>query len=647
MKEQSAGAAAVFAFDGDHELRAITNAMPALVAFYDAGHVCRFANDFHREWYGREPAELVGRHMCELIGQPHFDNRLPFLRQVAEGRPVAFDAEVPHRDGSLHDCALRYMPRMGERGFEGCYVLVFDVGRRQRELAEMLDEAHDAIFVRDLKGRITYWNRGCERLYGHTALEALGADTDSLLGTRLAGDGDAHALELLVEGRWEGEVLRRLKDGSDAVVASRWSLRRDAQGRPVEILETGRDVTAAREAEAALRRSDFRYRNVFQAMAVAFWEVDFSRVGLMLQTLKAAGVGDVRRHLAETPGLVREMMAASRTLDVNEKTLQLFGGTREDFLGSVEPFWGRSSEGVFAESILAVLAHQPHYEAEAKFRRRDGTEFDGLFTCCFPRESVAAGTILVGIIDITDRLRAQDEVARVQAELAHAARVSTLGELTASIAHEVNQPLAAVVTNGEAALRWLNRAEPNLDETRAAIGRMIGEGQRASEIIARIRALASKGDPQRAPLDLAPLIEDAVLLVKREVANNDVRLVLDLPRGLPAVRADRVQVQQVVINLLVNAIQAMAQGGGNLRDLTVRAAHEDRAVAVEVADTGPGIAPENLARLFDAFFTTKASGMGMGLSICRSIVEAHGGTIAARPGDSGGTVFRFTLPADA
>jgi PAS domain S-box-containing protein len=644
MKDRSAGISPIFAFDGDRDLRALTNAMPALVSFYDADHICRFANDFHVDWYGREPATLVGRHMSDFIGPAHFAKRLPYLEEVAKGRPVSFDAQVPHRDGSLHDAAIRYMPRVGPDGYEGCYVMVFDIGRRQRELAEMLDEAHDAIFVRDLEGRITYWNRGCETLYGHTGLDALGQDADSLLGTRLPGEGDAHSLDLLVSGRWEGEVLRRLKDGSDAVVASRWSLRRDIDGKPVEILETGRDVTAAREAEEALKRSDFRYRNVFQAMAVAFWEVDFSRVGGMLQKLRSEGVVDFPRHLAETPGLVREMMARSRTIDVNEKTLQLFRGTREDFLGSVEPFWARSSEGVFAESILAVLAHKPHYEAEAKFRRLDGSEFDGLFTCCFPRESVAAGTILVGIVDITDRLRAQDEVARIQAELAHAARVSTLGELTASIAHEVNQPLAAIVTNGEAGLRWLNRAEPDLDETRAAVGRMIAEGQRASEIIARIRALATKGETERAPLDLAPLIEDAALLVRREVTSHDVRLMLRTAPGLPRVTADRVQLQQVLINLMVNAIQAMSRRQGGLRDLSVATVLEEEMVAIEVADTGPGIAPENMARLFDAFFTTRATGMGMGLSISKSIVEAHGGRISARPAEGGGTVFRFTLP---
>ena len=526
MTDQASATSVSFTPEGAAELRAVTDAIPALISYYDPDHVCRFANAFHENWYGRTPAELVGRHMSDFIGAEHYEKRKPFLARVALGERVEFDAQVPHRDGDLRDADIRYVPRMGPNGFEGFYVLVSDV---------------------------------------------------------------------------------------------------------------------ARQVEA-LRRSEYRYRNVFQAMAVAFWEVDFSRVGMMLQTLRAEGITDFRRHLAETPGLVREMMSLSRTIDVNDKTLQLFGGTREDFLGSVEPFWSRSSEGVFAESILAVLDHRPHYESEAKFRRLDGREFDGLFTCCFPRESVAKGTILVGIVDITDRLKAQDDLHRVQAELAHAARVSTLGELTASIAHEVNQPLAAIVTNGEASLRWLNRPEPDLGEAKAAIGRMIGEGQRASDIISRIRAMATKTAPDPEPLDLAPLIEDAMLLVRRELVSHDVKLHLALPVGLPAVTGDRVQIQQLVINLAVNAVQAMAQQVGAARDLIITARHEADAVLVEVADTGPGIAPENAERLFNAFFTTKAAGMGMGLSICKSIVEAHGGRIQARPGVDGGAVFAFTLP---
>jgi PAS domain S-box-containing protein len=520
------------------------------------------------------------------------------------------------------------------------------MAQRVQDLAEMLDLAHDAVLARGLDGAVTYWNRGCEELYGQDREAVLGRNADDLLESRFSASPEIAKAELLAAGRWEGEVARKVRGGTEAIIAVRWSLRRDATGQPVEILEMGRDVTAARRAEEAVRRSEFRYRNVFQAMAVAFWEVDFTRVGLMLGELKTQGVTDYRAHVAANPGLVRQMMEASRVIDVNEKTLQLFNGSRDQLQGSVSPFWTRASEPVFAESIFAVLERKPHYESEAKFRTLDGREFDALFTCCFPREGVARGTILVGIVDITDRLKAQDELHKVQAELAHAARVSTLGELTASIAHEVNQPLAAIVTNGEASLRWLNRLEPDLDEARSAIGRMIAEGQRASDIIARIRSMSMKTAPEKEALALAGLIEDAALLVRRELATHGVGLSLSLAADLPQVLGDRVQLQQVIVNLMMNAIQAMAHHDEH-RSLAVAAAAAGGEVVVQVADTGPGVAPDDAGRLFDAFFTTKPTGMGMGLSICKSIVEAHGGRIWVKPSATGGSVFSFALPVAA
>jgi len=508
-------------------------------------------------------------------------------------------------------------------------------------LAGLLDAAHEPILVRDLEGRILFWNQGCEALYGHGRDAARGAYAPQLLATVFPAPLEEITARLAAEGRWEGEVRRRLADGREAVVALRWSLGRDASGA-AWVLETGRDVTEARAAEEALRRSEYRFRNVFHAMSVSFWELDFSALAGMFGTLRAKGVTSLRAHIAENPGFVREMMRASQVVDVNDKSLQLFEATREQLLGPVDRFWPPCSEHVFAASVIAALEKKPHYESEARFRTHGGREFDGLFTCCYPREYLPQGATLVGVIDITDRLRAQEDLARVQAELAHAARISTLGELTASIAHEVNQPLSAIVTNGEAGLRWLKRATPDLDEVVRAFDRMIGEANRASGVIGRIRTMAVKGEPETARLALGPLVEDSVLLVRRELTVHDVALRVQAPADLPEVRGDRVQLQQVLVNLMVNAAQAMAEA--EERVLTVRAAAEGEMVVLSVTDTGPGVPPERLARLFDAFYTTKAGGMGMGLSICRTIVQAHGGEIVATSEPGQGANFVLKLP---
>jgi C4-dicarboxylate-specific signal transduction histidine kinase len=224
--------------------------------------------------------------------------------------------------------------------------------------------------------------------------------------------------------------------------------------------------------------------------------------------------------------------------------------------------------------------------------------------------------------------------------------VITLGELAASIAHEVNQPLAAVVTSGEACLRWIGQDVPRLDKARDAVGRIIANANRASEVIGRIRALARKSDPQKAPVDVREMIEEIIPLVQREMTSHRIVLELDLDHGLPQVLGDRVQLQQVIINLLVNSIEAMASVSGRRRALLVRARESETGqVVVSVKDSGEGIDPDNMDRLFTAFFTTKPAGMGMGLAICRSIADAHGGRLwVLRDAESGAT-FHFSLPS--
>ena len=250
----------------------------------------------------------------------------------------------------------------------------------------------------------------------------------------------------------------------------------------------------------------------------------------------------------------------------------------------------------------------------------------------------------------TNALIAREEALhRSQAQLAHVTRVTMLGELAASIAHEVNQPLAAIATNGEASLRWLNRPQPDLGEARAAIGSLLEAAGRASEVIRRIRALARRSDPRHLPLALNEVALEAAGLVRRELASHQVTLKLDLAPGLAQVRGDRVQLQQVLINLLMNAMQAMQHCAPGQAVLTLQTRSCDEGgVTCSVADTGPGIPVEHLPRLFDAFFSTKEDGMGMGLPICRSIIETHGGRIwaGAQPdGAAGGAVLLFSLPA--
>ena len=247
--------------------------------------------------------------------------------------------------------------------------------------------------------------------------------------------------------------------------------------------------------------------------------------------------------------------------------------------------------------------------------------------------------------DITERRRAEEALREAQAELAHVTRVLTLGEMTASIAHEVNQPLAGVTTNGNAGLRWLARDPPNLEEARECLKRIIRDGNRASEVIARMRTFARKATPQKAPLAINDVIAEVLALADSELRRHGVALHTDLAPVLPPVLADRIQLQQVLLNLLLNGMEAMRGVTDRPRALLVRSQPEEAdAIRIAVQDAGTGIAPQDLERVFTAFFTTKPAGLGMGLAISRSIVEAHGGRLWATPNDGPGATVQCTLP---
>jgi C4-dicarboxylate-specific signal transduction histidine kinase len=231
-------------------------------------------------------------------------------------------------------------------------------------------------------------------------------------------------------------------------------------------------------------------------------------------------------------------------------------------------------------------------------------------------------------------------------ELAHVTRVTTLGELTASIAHEVNQPLAGVIANAEACLRWLDRATPDLDAVRRSVEWIIDDGNRAGEVIRRTRALANKTEIEKVPLDINDLVREVIALVQRELISHQVSLRMELAPDLQMITGDRVQLQQVMINLVMNGIEAMQSVTDRPRQLEIRSRPDETQVLVSVTDCGIGISAENAGRLFNPFFTTKSSGMGMGLSICRSIMEAHGGRLWATANVPYGAAFHFTLPVN-
>ena len=338
----------------------------------------------------------------------------------------------------------------------------------------------------------------------------------------------------------------------------------------------------------------------------------------------------------------------NRVVRINREFTRLFGYTSEEFVG--RPF----AELITPDELRGegerygyLLDRGQRVEAETIRQRKDGTRLQVSFVAA--PVSVSGGQIAVYAIyrDITERKQAEASLREARAELTHVTRIMTLGEMTASIAHEINQPLAAVANNAGACLRWLAGQPPNLEEARQSVELIIGDARRAGEIIRRIRALAKKSPPRKDWLNINEIITEVITLAHGEIERNHVSLQTQLSSDVPLILGDRIQLEQVILNLIINAVEAMGGTNDGPRELLIGSRKsESKGVTVSVEDSGPGLNPESLGHLFTAFYTTKPKGMGMGLAISRSIIEAHGGRLWATANDERGATFQFTLPTD-
>ena len=397
----------------------------------------------------------------------------------------------------------------------------------------------------------------------------------------------------------------------------------DRTGELVEFVGTHMDVTEqhnAREklekAMIALRESEQRFRDYAETASDWLWETGPDhRFARLLEHTKATGVGvsgvigqfrwDIASDLESEPEKWRQHRA---TLDAHLPFRDL-EYRRVDPMGA--PIYIRTSG-------------KPFFDANGTFLGYRGVSTD--------------------VTAIVRAEHAEQALREAQAELAHVTRLTSMGELTTTIAHEINQPLAAILANAEACRSWLDRAPPDLAAARRSVEWIVDDGNRTSEVIRRVRALSKKDDIESGPLDINVVLREALPLVSRELASQNVAVRMELAPDLPLISGDRVQLQQVIINLVLNAIEAMQSVTDRPRELLIRSAQDERGVVVTVTDCGVGFAEENVERMFSPFFTTKSSGMGLGLSICRSIVESHGGRLSVVRKEGPGATFQFTLP---
>ncbi|KZC75997.1 hypothetical protein AYR46_20225 [Sphingobium yanoikuyae] len=406
------------------------------------------------------------------------------------------------------------------------------------------------------------------------------------------------------------------------------------------------DLSERTRAARALTLSEGRYRELFQQIPVGLWRLNPERLTSLFRGLKSQGIKDLDAYFDAHPGFLYQCMDSLMIIEANAAAARTVGVAHADLLSgqSVLPFW-KDFPDIFRHAMIARWSGLLTYAEEGKMGSASGDGVDVAFQVSYPGSALDDISV-VTTMDIRDRRRAEVRLQQFQSEFSHAARVSTLGELAASIAHEVNQPLAAIAALAQASLRWLRRDEPDLEELKALSEQIIDDGRRAGEIIARIRGMAMKRDPAFVYLDVNELIKEALLIVQHEAESHGIKIQQRLTAKLPPVFGDRVQLQQVVVNLTLNAVQAITSGAGQPKSISVNTTIRDRDLLVEVSDSGPGIASEAIDHLFTGFFTTKEHGMGIGLAICRSIIEAHGGFISAENKSAGGATFSFTLPIE-
>jgi PAS domain S-box-containing protein len=610
----------------ERQLQEAIDTIPTLVTSWGPDGKRIFVNAAWQRFTGLGKAEALGTKWGTVA---HPDDVGTWREQVRE--PLQIEQRLRRADGKYRWHFVQRVPLYDEKGnVLRWYSSAYDIEDQKRaESALQLSRAQLEKAERELRltldtiptfawrtradGFAEYLNKPWLDYTGLSLEQALGWEWQIAIHP----DDRPHLLaaweRILASGK-AAEVEARLRrfDG-----AYRWFLFRpaplyDEAGKVVRWYGTNTDIEDRKRAEFALQRSE----------------------AYLAEAQKLSRTGSIGYNV--TTG----------EFFWSEETYEILGFDR-----SVEPSIDTAVERVHPDDRALVrheveraMRRERNFDYEHRLLMPDGQIKHVHVVAHLVKTASGSEELLGALMDVTQAKKAQEELQTAQAELAHASRVATLGEISASIAHEVNQPLAAIVANAQASLRFLNHESPDLNDVRGALEWIVKDGNRAAEVIQRVRTLVKKTDTQKVALDVNDAINDVVALLQRELSAHRVWLKLELAADLPQVFADRVQLQQVAMNLIMNGAEAMQEVEDRPRLLTIRSSLNDERVAVAVKDCGIGLAAEDQNRLFNAFFSTKPAGLGIGLSICRSIIEAHGGKLWASANPDHGATFQFVLP---
>jgi PAS domain S-box-containing protein len=493
-----------------------------------------------------------------------------------------------------------------------------ELRRTEERFRLLIESVQDyAIFMLSPAGIVTSWNVGAQRMKGYEAEEIIGQHFSRFyLAEDLERGKPKMELDVAAaEGRFVDEAWRGRRDGSRFWASIVITALRDPHGKLIGFSKITRDLSERRLAEEEQRKLASLVENSFDFIGLATLEGQVLFVNPAGQALVGLEGNEHARSTTIPDYVVREDQ---------EKMMQ---------------------------QVLPIVMRDGHWEGEMQFRHfKTGKAISMHQHIFFAGEPGSERRLALATVsrDITERKLAEEALRAAQADLAHVTRVTTMGELTASIAHEINQPLSAIVTNANACRRLLAVPSPDLDEIRQAVTDIADLGTRAGEVISRIRTFMKKAIPMKTQVDLNQVIAEVLALIPAEMATHKIAVVTELSPGLPPVLGDRIQLQQVLLNLIMNGIESMTSRSDRPRVLLIRSqTQESGHVLVAVQDSGTGLDAKAMSHIFDTFFTTKSAGMGMGLAISRSIVEAHGGRLWPVPDASEGAIFNLTLPVCA
>jgi PAS domain S-box-containing protein len=618
------------------EYEKVVEGLDEMIVVVDREYRYVLANRSFLNYRGVEREDLIGRPSREMLNEGVFDAVIKEkLDECFQGKVVKYELRYKYPKLGERNISISYFPIEGRNGVDHAACVIQDITeRKQAEEALRRSEAEARARAEELAAILD-------------AVPGMALISQDPQGHTISGSRVAYELLRLPYGTNisksapEGERpsnFRIVKDGTELPPSELPVQKAAATGQVV------------RESEITLVFDDGTSREMLGNAAPLLNEAGLVRgaVGVFVdisERKRAEESLKLFRMLADQSNDAIEVVDPEtlRFIDINDRACINLGYTRDELLSmkvyDIDPNIDESRHA----RVLDDLRASGSVIIESLHRRKDGTTFPVEVSI---KQVKLDRTYMIAVArDITERKRTEQALQESRAALTRVARIATMGELTASIAHEINQPLAAVVTNASASLHWLAIQPPDLAEARQAMAGAMQEANRASSVIGRIRTLLKKASPEMQPLDVNELIREVLALTHNQLLTSGVAVHTELASDIPAVFCDRVQVQQVMLNLIMNAVDAMTATSGRPRTLRIKSTRATEGVLVQVEDSGQGIDPEQLSRIFDSFYTTKPHGIGMGLSISRSIIEAHDGRLWASPGAARGAVFQFILPS--